>query len=128
MARAQQELTRHVAETEGFEIAPRATETGRNRVNPRVLTSRTCSSIRSAGFDSWQKRGGGNKPNCRRRKPARGLPGRNVSKWLSHPAVWPSGDLLGVAQRFGDGGICAQGLRQEKRGRRHPQGRVSVMQ
>ena len=47
------------AETEGFELAPMATETRRNRMIPLALTSRTCSSIRSAGFDSWQKRGGG---------------------------------------------------------------------
>ena len=47
-----------MAETEGFEIAPMSIEPNSNRMIPRILTSPTCSRIRSAAFDSWQKRGG----------------------------------------------------------------------
>lgn len=47
-----------MAETEGFEIAPMANQPSQNRMISGVLTSWMSSSIRSAGFDSWQKRGG----------------------------------------------------------------------
>ena len=46
-----------MAETEGFEITPMTIEPNSNRMIPRILTSPTYSWIRSAGFDSWQKRG-----------------------------------------------------------------------
>ena len=46
-----------MAETEGFEIARMLIDVNRNRMIPRVLTSRIPRSIRSVGFSSWQKRG-----------------------------------------------------------------------
>lgn len=56
------DATKHIrersnAETEGFESAPMAIGAYRTRMNPGILMFRSAVSVRSVGFDSWQKGG-----------------------------------------------------------------------